>query len=121
MVSLLTIHPFMVFALFQSPMSMKSVLQAAWLLTSSFGNLIVILISKVARIPSQVRKHDSCITDLVYSITQTRNSSLVVTIYWTSYSNYRVPQSNSCYIQSLVIAVLVQIEEDTLLPNTNMI
>ena len=47
------------FALFQSPMSMKSVLQAAWLLTSSFGNLIVILISKVARIPSQVRKHDS--------------------------------------------------------------
>ena len=40
---------------FQSPESMKSVLQAAWLLTVAFGNLIVILIAEAKAFNDQVR------------------------------------------------------------------
>lgn len=32
---------------FQAPASMKSVVQAAWLLTVAFGNLIVIFVAEV--------------------------------------------------------------------------
>ena len=39
---------------FQAPESMKSVLQAAWLLTVAFGNLIVILIAHAKAFNDQV-------------------------------------------------------------------
>ena len=36
---------------------MQSVMQAAWLLTVAFGNLIVIIVAEVQGIPRQVRVH----------------------------------------------------------------
>nr|XP_053644504.1 peptide transporter family 1-like isoform X1 [Cherax quadricarinatus] len=41
------------FSFTQSPSSMKSVLQAAWLLTVSFGNLIVVIIAEAKFFKSQ--------------------------------------------------------------------
>ncbi|KAI0224369.1 Solute carrier family 15 member 2 [Lamellibrachia satsuma] len=41
------------FAYSQAPASMKSVLQAAFLLTIAFGNLIVVIVSKARRLPNQ--------------------------------------------------------------------
>lgn len=38
----------------QAPPSMKAVLQAAWLLTNSLGNLIVMVISAIGQLPNQV-------------------------------------------------------------------
>lgn len=40
--------------LLQAPASMKSVLQAAWLLTVSFGNLIVVIIAEAKFFERQV-------------------------------------------------------------------
>lgn len=36
---------------------MKSVLQAAWLLTVAFGNFVVVIIAKLALFNKQVRKY----------------------------------------------------------------
>lgn len=35
------------FAYSQAPLSMKSVLQACWLLTTAFGNLIVVIVESI--------------------------------------------------------------------------
>lgn len=40
--------------MFQAPVSMKSVLQAGWLLTVAFGNLIVVIIAEAKFFDSQV-------------------------------------------------------------------
>jgi dipeptide/tripeptide permease len=40
--------------MFQAPVSMKSVLQAGWLLTVAFGNLIVVIIAEAKFFQSQV-------------------------------------------------------------------
>lgn len=40
---------------FQAPVTMKSVLTSAWLLTVAFGNLIVVLITEIRFFSSQVR------------------------------------------------------------------
>ena len=40
---------------FQAPPSMKSCVQAAWLLTVAFGNLIVVIVAESHFIKSQVR------------------------------------------------------------------
>jgi hypothetical protein len=45
------------FAYSQAPESMKSVLQAAWLLTVAFGNLIVVIIAEANFLPSQVYEY----------------------------------------------------------------
>ncbi|KAK7500896.1 hypothetical protein BaRGS_00007776 [Batillaria attramentaria] len=42
------------FAYTQAPESLRSVLQAAWLLTTAFGDLIVVFIAEVRLVPSQV-------------------------------------------------------------------
>jgi dipeptide/tripeptide permease len=39
---------------FQAPVSMKSVLQAGWLLTVAFGNLIVVIVAEAKFFDSQV-------------------------------------------------------------------
>lgn len=41
------------FAFTQAPLSMKSVLQACWLLTVAFGNLIVVVIAEARLVESQ--------------------------------------------------------------------
>lgn len=47
------------FAFTQAPESMKSLLQAAWLLTVAIGNLIVVIVAEVSIFDSQVNdKHD---------------------------------------------------------------
>lgn len=38
----------------QAPPSMKSVLQAAWLLTVAFGDLVVIIVAETQIMPTQV-------------------------------------------------------------------
>lgn len=43
--------------LIQAPASMQSVMQAAWLLTIAFGNLIVILVAEAKGIPRQVQSN----------------------------------------------------------------
>lgn len=40
----------------QAPARMRSVMQAAWLLTVAFGNLIVIVVAEAKAIDRQVRK-----------------------------------------------------------------
>ena len=45
------------FAYSQAPESMKSVLQAAWLLTVAFGNLIVVIIAEANFLPNQVYEY----------------------------------------------------------------
>jgi dipeptide/tripeptide permease len=40
--------------MFQAPVSMKSVLQAGWLLTVAFGNLIVVIVAEAKFFDSQV-------------------------------------------------------------------
>lgn len=45
------------FAFTQAPISMKSLLQAGWLLTVAFGNLIVVLVAQSKLFDRQVRKH----------------------------------------------------------------
>lgn len=42
------------FSYSQAPVSMKSVLQAGWLLTTAFGNLIVIIIEEASTLDRQV-------------------------------------------------------------------
>ncbi|XP_060564835.1 peptide transporter family 1-like [Ruditapes philippinarum] len=42
------------FAYSQAPMSLKSVVQAVWLLTVSFGDLMVIIVANIHSIPSQM-------------------------------------------------------------------
>lgn len=42
------------FAYSQAPTSMKSVLQACWLLTTAFGNLIVVIIESAEPFEDQV-------------------------------------------------------------------
>ena len=39
----------------QAPVAMKSMMQAAWLLTDAFGNLIVVIIATAQFIDSQVK------------------------------------------------------------------
>ena len=46
------------FSYSQAPTSMKSVLQACWLLTSAFGNLIIIIIEAAQSFENEVRKSD---------------------------------------------------------------
>lgn len=43
------------FAYSQAPTSMKSVLQACWLLTTAFGNLIVVIVESIEPFHDQVR------------------------------------------------------------------
>lgn len=43
--------------LFQAPSSMKSILSAAWLLTTAFGNLIVVIISEMKLYDNQVSEY----------------------------------------------------------------
>lgn len=44
------------FAFTQAPTSMKSLLQAGWLLTVAFGNLIVVIVAEAKIFSSQVKK-----------------------------------------------------------------
>lgn len=46
-------YPFLVN---KAPSNMKSVLQAGWLLTNSFGNFIVLIVAEIAKLPKQVKK-----------------------------------------------------------------
>uniref|UniRef100_A0A3B5MQM3 Solute carrier family 15 member 1a n=1 Tax=Xiphophorus couchianus TaxID=32473 RepID=A0A3B5MQM3_9TELE len=41
------------FSYSQAPSNMKSVLQAGWLLTNSFGNFIVLIVAEIAKLPKQ--------------------------------------------------------------------
>jgi len=43
----------MIFSALQAPASMKSVLQAGWLMTVAFGNLIVLIVAESALIDNQ--------------------------------------------------------------------
>lgn len=43
------------FSFSQSPVSMKSVLQACWLLTVAFGNVIVVIVAEAKGFDKQVR------------------------------------------------------------------
>ena len=47
---------------FQAPVNMKSVLQAAWLLTVSFGNLLVVFITNYIKFEKQV----TCMHFIIY-------------------------------------------------------
>lgn len=42
------------FSYSQAPASMKSVMQAGWLLTTAFGNLLVVVIEEIGHFESQV-------------------------------------------------------------------
>lgn len=43
------------FSFSQSPVSMKSVLQACWLLTVAFGNVIVVIVAEAKGFEKQVK------------------------------------------------------------------
>ena len=45
------------FAFTQAPVSMKSLLQACWLLTVAIGNLIVVIVAEISIFDRQVRKY----------------------------------------------------------------
>lgn len=50
------------FAFTQAPISMKSLLTAAWLLTVAFGNLIVVIVAEISLFDSQVSATKSLIS-----------------------------------------------------------
>lgn len=42
------------FCVLQAPKNMKAVLQAGWLLTVAIGNVIVLVVAEIAKLPQQV-------------------------------------------------------------------
>ena len=52
----------------QSPPSMKAVLQAGWLMTVAFGNLIVVIIAGADTISDQVNIAEKMCTEFIESV-----------------------------------------------------
>ena len=51
----------LIFAYSQAPRRYKSVIMSAWLMTTAFGDLIVVLVAEVRLVKSQVRRDDAIV------------------------------------------------------------
>lgn len=94
---------------------MKSVLQAGWLLTNAFGNFIVLIVAKIAKLPKQVKTCHHKITatyDICtyFSIYLMPFPPLFALLKWTEYVLFASLLVSVCIIFSIMASFYTYID-----------